>query len=385
MNILLCSLLLGGLLACGGGGGGSAVTFTSQTTPTYTAFTESGAMSTNRSAFCATVLADGRVLVTGGYDSTRELDSAEIWDPAGNGGQGSFTLLSARMAVTRYRHTATLLPSGKVLIAGGRDAAYNARSTAELFDPSVNGGAGGFQTLANAMTSARAEHVALALKDGRILLTGGISGSVLATAETFDPATGHFTATSPLHQVRIHHTATLLDSGKVIITGGDQGGVGTSAELFDPAGASGLGAFSDLPPMAASRYFHAAALLKSGQVLITGGSNGGLLFKAEFFSPTGNGGAGTMTPTVDMAAGRALHSMTPLQDGRCLIAGGAVSSLTLDSRSTEWYDPALNVGTGGFQPGPSLLFGRSGHLALRLPSGAILVLGGGQIKAELMR
>jgi hypothetical protein len=371
-------------MACGGGGG-SNIAFTSQTTPTYTAFAESGAMSTNRSAFCATVLADGRVLVTGGYDATRELDSAEIWDPAGNGGLGSFTLLSARMAVTRYRHTATLLPSGKVLITGGRDASFASRSTAELFDPSANGGAGGFQTLAHAMTSARAEHVATALKDGRVLLTGGSSGSVLASAETFDPATNHFTATGPLHYVRIHHTATLLDSGKVLITGGDQGGLGSSAELFDPAAASGLGAFSDLPPMAVSRYFHAAALLKNGQVLITGGSNGGLLFKTDLFNPMGNGGAGTMAPSVDMAAGRSGHAMAPLQDGRCLIVGGAVSSPTLDSRSTEWYDPALNVGSGGFQAGPSLIYGRSGHLALRLPSGAILVLGGGQTKAELMR
>lgn len=343
-------------------------------------------MSTNRTAFCATALADGRVLVTGGYDSTKELDTAEIFDPAGNGGTGTFTLLNAHMAATRYRHTATLLPNGKVLIAGGYDASYASRATAELFDPTANAGAGGFQTLANPMPSGRADHAATALKDGRVLLTGGTSGGVMSSAVIFDPASGQFAMTNPLHYVRIHHTATLLDSGKVLITGGDQGGKGDSAELFDPAADGGKGSFSDLPPMSTTRYFHRAALLKNGQVLITGGSNGGPLYKTDLFDPTGNAQAGTMTATIDMSAGRALQTMTLLADGRCLIAGGAVSSSTgLDSRSTEWWDPSLNTGSGGYRPGPPMIYGRSGHQAILLSNQAILILGGGQIKAETLR
>lgn len=343
-------------------------------------------MSTNRTAFCATALADGRVLVTGGYDSTRELDTAEVFDPAANGGAGAFTPMNARMSVTRYRHTATLLPNGKVLIAGGYDASYVSRTSAELFDPTANGGAGGFQILPATMASGRAAHVAVALKDGRVLLTGGTAGGVLASGEIFDPATGQFTLTNPLHYVRIHHTATLLDNGKVLVTGGDQGGKGDSAELFDPTTDGGKGGFSDLPPMSTTRYFHQAALLGNGQVLITGGSNGGPLAKADLFDPMGNAQAGAMTATVSMAAGRALQTMTTLADGRCLVAGGIVSSSTgLDSRSTEWWDPSLNGGSGGFRPGPAMIYGRSGQLAIRLPNQAVLVLGGGQIKAEILR
>lgn len=389
LSVLFCNVLVLASLACGGGGGGSSAPSTGPSPtppPTYAAFVESGALSTNRSAFCATLLLDGRVLVTGGYNATQELDSAEIFTPSANGGLGGFTLLNAHMSVTRYRHTATLLPSGKVLITGGRDGSFASRQSAELFDPLANGGAGGFQSLSSAMTVARAEHVALALKDGRVLITGGSSGNIQKTAEIFDPNLNTFTATNGLHYVRIHHTATLLDSGKVLITGGDQGGMGNSAELFDPAADGGKGSFSDLPPMSISRYFHQAALLKSGQVLIAGGSNGGPIYKADLFDPLGNAQAGTILPTADMAAGRALHTLTSLNDGRCLVAGGAVTSNTgLDSRSTEWFDPTMNAGGGGYRPGPTLLYARSGHVALRLADQTILILGGGQIKAEVLR
>ncbi len=383
MNAFLGLALLGSLFSCGGGGSAPPSTPPPTPAPTYTAFAESGSMSTNRLAFGAARLADGRVLVSGGYDSMKELDTAELFNPTGNGGAGSFTSLSAKMTVTRYRHTATLLANGQVLITGGRDATFAPRNTAELFDPATNGGAGGFQTLAHQMTVPRAEHVAVALNDGRVLLVGGSSGNITNSAEIFDPATGTFTATDPLHYVRIHHTLTVLVNGKVLVTGGDQGGSGVSAELFDPSGSNGKGSFSDVPPMSVDRYFHQASRLKNGQVLIAGGSNNGsLLAKTDLFDPAAHAGASGMTPAVDMSAGRALHTMTPIADGRCLIAGGTVSSATLDSHSTEWFDPTLNAGAGGFQPGPRLIYARSGHQAVLLSDQTILILGGGDLRTE---
>jgi hypothetical protein len=140
------------------------------------------------------------------------------------------------MTSVREFHTATLLPSGKVLIAGGfTGAGYT--NTADLFDPTI----GTFVATSNTMTSAREFHTATLLPSGRVLIAGGFTGAGYTnTADLYDPASGTIGATSNMTLLRDGHTATLLQSSKVLITGGFNGSPTNTAELFD----SGLG-FSD--------------------------------------------------------------------------------------------------------------------------------------------
>src|SRR5208283_3128535 len=157
-------------------------------------------------------LADGRVLITGGLDSSGDpLSSAEIFDPA----KGTYSTTGS-MKTTRFGHTATLLGNGKVLVAGGNPSSIG-EGTAELFDPAT-----GIFTAAGNMNAQRTGHTATLLKDGKVLVVGGAVfvnpdafpfqrgvWESIQTAELFDPASGTFTPTGSLQTARTTHTATL--------------------------------------------------------------------------------------------------------------------------------------------------------------------------------
>jgi len=137
------------------------------------------------------------------------------------------------LTTARLQHTATLLPGGKVLVAGGAGSNNDALASAELFDP-----AAGTWTATGSLSTARARPTATLLSDGKVLVAGGAVslGNTLASAELYDPATGSWIATGPLTTARVDHTATLLPSGKVLVAGGaGPTGVLASAELYDPA------------------------------------------------------------------------------------------------------------------------------------------------------
>jgi hypothetical protein len=187
----------------------------------YTASATFGNVSNMQSAregHTATVLSDGRVLLTGGCKNSQAdkiacdefLNSAEIWDPSTN----TTTLTTGKMIAARSEHTATLLPNGKVLIAGGRNAT-SILNSAEIFDPST-----GLFTVAGNLQEGRKGQTATLLNDGRVLLAGGYSTHSLASAEVYSQ--GAFTlVSSPLSAPRSKHTATLLSNGKVLLTGGE--------------------------------------------------------------------------------------------------------------------------------------------------------------------
>jgi hypothetical protein len=209
----------------------------------------------------ATLLQDGRVLVTGGYSSTLTLNSAEIYNPVG----GTWDSVN-NMQSGRARHTATLLPNGKVLIAGGTggDGAYSLNS-AEIYDPFTNTWA-----LTGQLHYARSSHTATLLKNGKVLVTGGTSSYV--ASELYDPATGTWTDTGIMAYSHDRHIATLLPDGKVFVAGGSgtNGVAGNWVEIYDPA----LGTWSQISGMKSARTQHADVLLQDAKVLVAGGVMG---------------------------------------------------------------------------------------------------------------
>ena len=191
-------------------------------------WTLTGSMNTARVFHMMTLLQNGQVLVAGGRGSNgRPLASAELFDPA----TGTWTLTGS-MDTARESATATLLPNGRVLVAGGLDLDLIGNpivlASAELFDPAT-----GTWTLTGSLNVARFDHTATLLPSGQVLVAGGATFSpgrdALASAELFNPATGTWTPTGSMNFARASHTATLLPSGQVLVAG-----PGTSAELFTP-------------------------------------------------------------------------------------------------------------------------------------------------------
>ena len=305
--------------------------------PNTGSFTATGTMEAGRAGHTATLLSDGRVLVTGGAENTKtNLATAELFDPV----TGSFTA-TGTMEIARESHTATLLNSGKVLVTGGMDNSGNALATAELYDPNT-----GSFTATGTMETGRAGHTATLLSDGRVLVTGGKGISQtgncancvasLATAELFDPTAESFTATGTMGTARSSHTATLISGEKVLVIGGIDGlGFALSgAEMFDLAG----GAFAAIASnMETARESHTATLRKDGTVLVAGGATlvpafcgnncstlaPASLSQCELFDPATK----TFTATRDLGTARFLHTATLLSDGSVLVTGGADSKV----------------------------------------------------------
>ena len=186
-----------------------------------------GSLLAARAQHTATLLPNGKVLVSGGLDSSgvSVLASTELYDPAAGTWMPTGALITAR-----YAHTATLLPNGHVLVSGGLNA-YNGQGVviAELYDPVA-----GLWISTSDITIARAFHTATLLPDGKVLVSGGIgTAGFLASAELYDPVAGTWTTTGSLVTARYFHTATLLPNGKLLLTGGTMGsGPTASAELY---------------------------------------------------------------------------------------------------------------------------------------------------------
>jgi N-acetylneuraminic acid mutarotase len=217
------------------------------------------------------------------------------------------------MALARSDHTATKLPDGSVLVAGGQiDDGGQPRSlaSAERYDPAT-----GRWTPAGDMTVARSFATATLLRDGTVLVVGGDRdfGEGLASAEIYDPRTGEWTAAGDMSQARSAHAASLLGNGRVLVVGWGS----RAAEVYNPLSRtwSATGSLNDDPGMEP-----VATVLTNGEVLVVGWNetetNG-----AQRFDPIA--GTWARTPAIPSVPFDAGATAVRLSDGAVLVVGGS--------------------------------------------------------------
>ena len=290
-------------------------------------------------------------------------------------GPGGARAQVATMNTARAAHTATVLPSGQVLIVGGMDVDGGSLASVELFDPADNS----VQEFGS-LTEPRVSHTATLLADGRVLIAGGYNGEYLSSIEVFDPTTRRFQPAGTLLEGRSGPTATLLPDGRVLFVGGVGRGWTflRSAELYDPE----TGRSEPVDSMGVPRESHTATLLADGRVLIIGGHSGRrenmeVYASAEIFSPE----TGRFEPAGTLEIPRHKHDAVELADGRVLVIGGADRTDNVHFETTEVYDAR----SGTFERGPSMAHRRYkiAGTSVRLPSGDVLVTSGAEV-AELL-
>ncbi|MGD0861868.1 MAG: kelch repeat-containing protein [Candidatus Limnocylindrales bacterium] len=271
------------------------------------------------------VLPDGSVLVVGGSRDGLPLASAERYIP------GTASWVSAgTMNVPRTHTTATVLRDGRVLVAGGGSEgspSYRSTAAAEIYDPAT-----GTWTPTAPMAHARALHTATLLPDGEVLVAGGATvyqgtrGTVTASAEIFDPASATWHAAPSMSVARYHYSAVTLSDGRVLVAGGwnltsnsDQSLA--SSEIYDPV----LNAWTATGSMATGRARGSMTTLPDGRVLIVGGVDPAyrVMATAEIWdAPSGRWHATGRLGTALMGPALAV-----LHDGRVVLAGGALDAV----------------------------------------------------------
>jgi hypothetical protein len=372
--ILALVTFCGGITLVVGPAGGASAPAVAQS------WSQTGNLNLGRFGHTATLLPNGKVLVAGG-DGTG--NSAELYDP--------FTgiwIQTGNLNMGRDSHTATLLPNGKVLIAGGYNYFDNSvPNTAELYDPFT-----GTWSTTGHLNTGRNSHTATLLPDGKVLISGGFNyndfANVTNTSELYDPATGMWSYTGNLLTRRESHTATLLATGKVLVAGGFDhfppfGSWGNNAaELYDPT----TGIWSNTGFLNTPRGFHTATLLQDGNVLVVGGSNLRCLFDPDCIAFDGSNtlssvelydSAQEIWSAIDgLSTSRALHSATLLPNANVLVVGG-LHVVNVNGQTSALYDSELyHPATRTWSDTGRLNTGRYLHTATLLSPGNVLIAGG---------
>jgi hypothetical protein len=317
-------------------------------------------MSQARSGHTATLLSDGRVLVSGGQNSSGVLRTAELYDPS----TARFASTGS-MAQTRTNAAATLLADGRVLITGG--FAFTAETSGNLVSAEIYNPVTGQFAATGPMNLARAGHAATLLHDGRVFVVGGTSSSS-RQAEIYDPATSTFTTLPLMLTVRQQALAFTLPSGNVLVVGGNAPGA-AGAEVYNVT----KDAFELAPPRTLfSTGIHGTAVLASGEIVFAGALNeNGITAQSEVFDPRSN----EFESVGAMALARSNHAGAIIGDGRALFTGGSAvggDQTVTTTSSAEVFDPA----TDRFSITGAMTTPRAGHTATSLNNGTVLVIGG---------
>jgi len=331
--------------------------FTSAVFPATNPLVTTGSMSQARADHTATLLADGKVLIAGGAstaNSPSATDLVEIYDPA------TRTFAPAGHLITaRSRHTATLLPDGTVLIAGGIDTNGEALNLAEVFDPKR-----GRSSTVEPMSRARSSAAAVALDDGTVLIMGGLDPYPVWRSEIYSPSTRAFIANSDFFGNEGGLAAAKLGDGSVLVVGGnDADYVLDDVIVFDQFGNT------DVTMGLEPRTGATACVLPDGQVVVVGGRRDEVSISttAEIFDADGS----ENSPTVTLSAPRWRNTTTALPDGSALIVGGSDQTGNPIATVERLYPGKATTAPVGTMAEP-----RAGHTATLLRDGTVLVVGG---------
>jgi len=306
-------------------------------------------------------------LSIGGTDGLTILPSAELY----NSKTGTWSLTGS-MTAGRESFPAVVLQTGKVLVVGGLGTGSTVLAEAELYDPAT-----GTWSSAGSLSVARFGHTATLLGNGKVLVAGGCGANDCsvdtAVSELYDPASNSWSATGNLNTTRHYHTAVRLKTGRVLVIGGSTGAASNSCEMYDPA----KGTWSNAASTNVVRYLNTTTLLPDGKVLVTGGTPSRVpLNSAELYDPASN----TWTLTGSMTIGRYAHTATLLGDGTVVVAGGVGQSISCGKDCTGYIPTAkvdiYNEATGKFIAGANLSRARAHHFTTLVKPGRALASGG---------
>lgn len=336
-------------------------------------------MAAGRYAPTATLLPSGKVLVAGGYNGTSCITSMQLFDPATNAWTPAPSLSTGRDFAT-----ATLLNTGSVLIAGGYSTYYGSLSSVQLYNPSSNA----FVRVKYGMTTPRELFTATLLSNGNVFLAGGYRTGygTLASAEIYNASTGAFSRTGSMQTPygRFGHDAVPIPgTTKILVVGGKEQTPGgwhplATAELYDTA----TGAFSPTGSMAYRRDRCRAVWVPfAGKILVTGGKgeavsayvsgDGGDVLPCEWYDPA----SGQFTPGPSLTNGRMAHTLTVLNDNSILVAGGYGTSFGGTTTTAERSNFLTNV----WQPAASMTDSGHDQAAVMLKDGRVLKVGGKRV------
>ncbi|CAL5220410.1 g2421 [Coccomyxa viridis] len=308
-----------------------------------------GSMSVPRTNFVAVKLLDGRVLVTGGVETSstaaQPLATCEIYDPV-TGVWNS----TGSMAIPRFYHQLVVLPTGLVLVSGGYSigsSGFFAASASELYNATT-----GTWTPTGSMKNGRGQFAMVSLPDGNALVAGGYNLRFeLASTEVYTASTGQWSVVAPMSTMRVFLNLVALSDGKVLATGGQNAtALLATSELYDPA-TSKWSATGSLP---AALESSASALLGDGTVLLAGGAtNDGIAATSEIYSEA----TGAWLPTGSLSTARFTVPAVALGASTVLVAGGgnatglALASAELFNTATGAWSTtaAMSVPRIGFQ------------------------------------
>lgn len=297
--------------------------------PNTRKFTTIGMMNETLYDYAATKLKDGRILITGGSSENKSIKSTMFLNPK------SGTLEKGPdMNSPRIKHSATLLNDGRVLISGGQELDLMRKKLplawiimqSEIYDPKANK-----FIIAPSMNIPRSDHSTVVLKDGRVLIIGGVGKNKLTKIEIYNPKTNKYELAGSMNIARILPNAYVLKDGNVLISGG----VGEDKhslwlreiELYNPETKES----KIITKRTSEPDMPTEVLLKDDKILFTGGSTGvglGLVWykTSEIFDPITN----KFSKGKDMNYKKDGHRATLLKDGNVLITGSVGTGRTAE-------------------------------------------------------
>ncbi len=319
-----------------------------------------------RAEHTATLLSDGRVAIIGGVSSSNSRDavgSIELYSPKLQAFVSGGYLLEPR-----FSHTATLLRDGRVLVAGGMDKQGEALASAEIYDPGTRK-----SRPTGDLAVGRYGASAALLPDGRVLIIGGRDQNGLVDVpEVFDPNAGAFLQGPPIRGVSDPAAVVVGRDGLFVLVGLDGDQAGEVVAVYDPRTLLSGSVQVTIATGRPGRTEASSCLLADGRVLIAGGkTRDGASGQLELID-TGNYASvvdSRLRPA--LVTPRVRPSLTALNDGSALIVGGEDADGNPIGTIERWVPGAATA-----TPLGTMATGRSGHTATLLQDGSVLIVGG---------